>query len=292
MPNSNSRSLIWRIRENVSSMSTSERRLAKVMLDFPGDIAGYSASELAKMAHVSNATVTRFIRKLGYASYEGARRSVRAEHQAGSPLFLARSRQSAPVGSIAAHVEQSLNNIESTFRGLIDDDLSEIAKQIVAARKVWVMGYRASHGLANYFRWQIYQVVPGAALIPGPGETLAETIAAIDSKDIIVVFALRRQVSILPAFLEHVRRIGAKTVVISNHRPSGKLPADWTLPCHSQAPGPLDNHVAALAVLHILATRVIEQAGVAGRRRLATIETFHEALGELRLSAPVGPKEP
>ncbi len=262
-------------------MSASERRLAEVVLDFPGDIAGYSASELAKLAHVSNATVRRFVRKLGYPSYEDARRSVRAEHHAGSPLFLAGSPKSAPLGSLAAHIEQSLSNIQSTFRGLIDDDLTTIAKEIVEARKVWVVGYRASHGLAYYFRWQIVQVVPEARLIPGPGETLAVTLASISRSDLVLVFALRRLVSVLPRLLAQVQRIGAKVVVVTNHREEKKLPANWTLRCHSQAPEPLHNHVAVMAACHILATRVLEQAGVPGRLRLATIETIHEALSKL-----------
>jgi len=35
-----------------------------------------------------NATVTRFVRRLGYATYENARKHVRSEKNAGSPLLL------------------------------------------------------------------------------------------------------------------------------------------------------------------------------------------------------------
>lgn len=280
MPNS-APSLIRRIQDALHRLSVSERRLAEVVLDFPGDIAGYSASELAHLANVSNATVTRFIKHLGYENYEEARRSVRAEHGAGSPLFLAGSKKNAPVGSLPAHVQQGLANLESTFRRLSEDEITGIASAMVKARKVWIVGYRASHGLAYYLRWQIVQVVAGATLVPGPGETLAETVASMTNEDVVVVFALRRRVAVLPALVDQAMRMGAQVLLITNGQALDGFRPTWVLRCDSQAPGPLDNHVAVMMICHMLATRIIELSGTDGRRRLATIETVHEALSEL-----------
>ncbi|HSI42165.1 MAG TPA: MurR/RpiR family transcriptional regulator [Xanthobacteraceae bacterium] len=281
MPTTVSVSLITRIRQILHALSPSERRLAETVLDFPGGIAGYSASELAHLANVSNATVTRFVRRLGYEGFDDARRSARAEHGAGSPLFLSGSVPNAPVGSLAAHVEQSIANVAGTFRRLTEPDIEEIATRMVQARKVWIVGYRSSQGLASYLRWQIVQVVAGATLIPGPGETLAEHLAGMGADDVAIVYALRRRVAVLPDLLRQMLALGVKVAVITNTQAVEALPATWTLRCDSQAPGPLDNHVSVMAVSHLLATRVMEQAGADGRRRLATIQTLHDALAEL-----------
>ena len=45
-------------------------------------------SDLARQANVSNATVSRFVQKLGYTNHEEARRHVHAERQSGAALFL------------------------------------------------------------------------------------------------------------------------------------------------------------------------------------------------------------
>jgi hypothetical protein len=47
------KSFVGRIRDILHDLSPSERRLAEFALDFPGDLAGYTASELASLAHVS-----------------------------------------------------------------------------------------------------------------------------------------------------------------------------------------------------------------------------------------------
>ena len=60
-------------------MPESERRIADLILEFPGEIAAYSATELAKISGGSKAAVTRLVQRLGFASFDEARR-------AGAPL--------------------------------------------------------------------------------------------------------------------------------------------------------------------------------------------------------------
>jgi len=84
MAQSPPQSFIGRVRDSLPALHPTERRLAEFVLDFPGEIASYSASELAQLANVSNATVSRFIRRLGYSGYDDARRSVRTEKGTGS----------------------------------------------------------------------------------------------------------------------------------------------------------------------------------------------------------------
>src|SRR5688500_1941887 len=76
------------LRSKYAALSPSERRLADLILNFPGELAGYSASELARMAKTSNSSVTRLVRRLGLQNYEDLRRRARAERDAGAPLYL------------------------------------------------------------------------------------------------------------------------------------------------------------------------------------------------------------
>ncbi len=81
-----SRPFVSRIREKLGDLPPTERRLGEFLVDFPGELASYTASELARLANVSNATVTRFVKRLGFESYDVARRHVRAEKASGAAL--------------------------------------------------------------------------------------------------------------------------------------------------------------------------------------------------------------
>ncbi|HLS42296.1 MAG TPA: MurR/RpiR family transcriptional regulator, partial [Paenalcaligenes sp.] len=84
-------SFLSRVRALLPELHPAERRLGDFVCDFPGELASFSASELAELAHVSKATVTRFVKRLGYENYEEARRHARAERSTGSRFFLASS---------------------------------------------------------------------------------------------------------------------------------------------------------------------------------------------------------
>ncbi len=108
-------SFLTRVRQALPELHPAERRVGDFVCDFPGELASYSAQELAALAHVSEATVSRFIQRLGYQNYEEARRHARLEKQTGSRLFLSTSADASAEQSVAAHIAQSVSNLESTF---------------------------------------------------------------------------------------------------------------------------------------------------------------------------------
>lgn len=280
------KSFVGRIRDQLDQLSPSERRLAEFALDLPGDLAGYTASELATLAQVSNATVTRFVRRLGYESFDDARKHVRAEQRAGSPLAMAATLPvtdtlSAHDDLVGVQRQQSLANIDATYRRLSSTEIEQIAAAILAARKVWVVGFRSSHPLATYFRWQLLQIVPSAQVIPGAGETLGEHLAGIGEEDVVVVFAVRRRVRQMPAVVAQLAKACPNLVYITERNATAKTPAKWRLQCDVQGPGVLDNHTAVIGLCHLIVTQVMTLAGNPGRRHLGLVEAFHDALDEI-----------
>src|SRR4051812_50219354 len=89
-------SLSARIRSCYEDLSPTDRRLADLMLEYPGDIASYSASELARLTSVSNAAVSRFVQRLGFRDYEEMRVLARGGETWGLPLYL--MKHTAPAG--------------------------------------------------------------------------------------------------------------------------------------------------------------------------------------------------
>lgn len=275
------RSFLARVRASLPSLHPAERRLGQFLCDFPGELASYSASELAELSQVSKATVSRFIKRLGYDSYEAARRHARAEKQTGSRLFLTAASDAANVRSVQAHVAQSVANLEATFKTVTDAKIDAVIDAILAARKVWVIGFRSSHAFASYLQWQLTQVIEQIVAIPDGGQTLGEHVVSFDSRDLVVVFGLRRRVALTDKLLKSISRSGARLLYITDEGVAPLRGAQWHFRCHSMAPGPLFNHVAVIAVCHLLANRAIEKAGSAARARLAGIEALNEALDEL-----------
>ncbi|GHE20488.1 MurR/RpiR family transcriptional regulator [Halomonas urumqiensis] len=275
------RSFLARVRSALPSLHPAERRLGEFVCDFPGELASYDAKELAKFANVSRATVSRFVRRLGYESYEAARKHAREEQSTGSRLFLPNPSLNQAESSLALNLEQGKANLDRTFATITQAEVDAVAQAILSARKTWVIGFRASHSFADYLRWQLTQVIEQVVSLPGGGETLGEHLVNFQETDCVIVFGLRRRVAVNEHLLAHARKCGAKLLYITDEGLELEPVATWHFRCHTLAAGPLFNHTAVMALCHLLAMRTIEAANDASRSRLRKIETLNDRLEEL-----------
>ena len=273
-------SFLTRLRDSLDSLHPTEKRLAEFLLDFPGELASYSASELAKLSGVSNATVTRLVRRLGYATFDAARRHVREEKNSGSPLFLAGRPAGSPGTTLGEHLEQGVENLRWTFARLAEVDVKAIAQRMLSARKVWLTGFRSSQSMASYLRMQLFQIKEEVQIFPAPGGTFGEYIASMGPSDMVVVFGLRRRPARLRATLAQLVQTGASVLYITDEKVARNTQVSWHLQCACASTHPFDNHGAVVALCHALVNSAIDLSGHAGRERLAAIEARHDALGE------------
>ena len=274
-------SFVSRVHAALDVLHPTERRLAEAILNVPGQIASYSATELARMAGVSNATVTRFVRKIGYNSFEDARHAVRAEQGAGAALFRVAGEGVALEEDLRRHLEQSRLNLDQTFTSISAATVDAVVDRMLSAPQLWIFGHRAGQPFARYLAWQVLQVRSGVSVLPRDGETLAESLAAVEKEDCAVVFALRRPPKVLGALAAQLARTGAGVAIMGDLNRLEDLPARWHLPCQTTSAGPLFNHVGVMALCGLVASRVVERAGPVSRRRLTRIEDIHSAFDEL-----------
>ena len=283
-------SYIARIRGALPTLHPSERRLADTILSFPGEIASYSATELAQLANVSNATVTRFVRRLGYENFDQARQAARANQQTGAAVFRVSASDQGPDAALMAQITQGRQNVENSFAAISLAEIDDLADAILHADRVWIIGFRTARAFAAYLGAQVGQTIPNVTELPIAGQTLAESLTSIRTGDVVIVFALRRTVRQLPAVCRELRNTSARAALISDVLPQTgrdvpsietELSPKWRLRVQTAAPGPLFNHAAVLTLCHILATRVLERSGSAGRKRLLAIEALHDSMDEI-----------
>lgn len=289
MTHAMSGSYIARIRESLPSLHPSERRLADTILSFPGEIASYSATELAQLANVSNATVTRFVRRLGYENFDQARQAARAAQQTGAAVFRVTASEKGPEAALLTQITQGRLNVENSFTTISQAEIDDLADALAQAGRVWIVGFRTAHAFSIYLGAQIGQILPNVTVLPQAGQTLAESIASIRAGDVVVVFALRRTVRDLPALCREFSASPARSALVTDILPEtgtdaspieAALAPAWRMRLQTHAPGPLFNHAAVLTLCHVLATRILERAGAEGRKRLLAIEALHDSLQE------------
>jgi DNA-binding MurR/RpiR family transcriptional regulator len=273
------KSLVNRVHAAYAALPSGERKVADLVLDFPGELAAYTASELAGLAEVSNATVTRFFKRLGYDSFDEARRSARRAREWGSPLFLtSKATESEPIGSdlIKRFAEE-----DATFAALDPEVLNEATDALARAKRLFFLGFRNSSYAAGYARWQFVQFRSDVHMLTGGAESLAERIADLGPGDLLVLVGVRRLVAKLRRYAEAAHAAGADILLLTD--PSARITpayARWTIICTVENPHVLDSYAGVMGILRLLVVETMHKLGRDGRERLQRIETLHESLGE------------
>lgn len=276
----NSPSFLASVRDQLPHFSPSERRLAELVIDFPGELASYNASEIATMAGVSNATVTRFVRRIGYANYEAARQQVRVDGETGAALYRIKLKPDDSA-FVATHEQQAEVNLQQTFSKLVEAEIDELAQALISARQVLLVGTRVGRVFSDYLGFQLSQFRDFVSVAPPIGETLGETLAGIGPEDCIVVFRLRRPNQQFDDMVKVTKRTGAKLLYITDEHIDRRTDMTWHIQAQTAATGPLFNHVAVIALCNLIATRAFALSGQAGRKRMRDIEATHQSLKEV-----------
>jgi DNA-binding MurR/RpiR family transcriptional regulator len=278
------RPLPMRLRACYEELPKSERPLADVLLEFPGDLVMCSATELAQRVDVSNAAVTRLIKRLGYSDYREAQREVRASQEAGHPLYLNNSlvKPADQADSLQDHLERDLFNLRSTFENIDSASISAGIKALAGARRVWVIGFRNSYFLAAYARRQLIQARDDVYLVPQPGQTTMEELAGAGVDDVVLAVGMRRRTPQLRKVMQVLSSEGVPIIYLTDRRTvATREYATWTFACHTRGISLFDSNVAAISLLNYLCTEVVVQMGEGARARLERIETFLSRANEI-----------
>ncbi len=130
------------IRENYSSLRKSEKKAADFLLNYKGEGKTLTLEQFAKGADVSQPTVLRFIRALGYQGFKDFRYElVRKEDEKEKGYFLYGSSISPddkiselPAKLIGTAIEQ----LKDTLKNLSAEQLEQAVREITKARNIIV----------------------------------------------------------------------------------------------------------------------------------------------------------
>lgn len=273
--------LSLRIQERINRLTKSEQKLARVILESPTLIETHSATELANIADVSKATAARFFRALGYADFEEVKLQAREERNRTQPYSYSVSPQGGTVlgRKISEHLELELTNLTRTFEEMDPDALRQASRMIADAPRVWFLGL----GADGWFALRPDHLRPPAPQREHSGHrrgALAEDLAMMGPRDVLVVTAQGPQSKDLKAILSFARTTRVSIIMITDHSnlAQAKRFSDLVLRCHIASYGLVATHTTMVSLLRMLAVSYAGHVGETAVQRAGLIDDINEEL--------------
>lgn len=249
------------LRLALPDLTRAERQLAShILTHYPVAALG-SITALAKAGGVSSPTVVRLVQKLGYQGYSDFQRALRGQVEAMlvSPLV----KQSRAGGAMEGHLMTRFasavaENLQATL-AQIDPGEFDAAAALLAdpSRRIFAMGGRITHAIADYFVTLMKVIRPEVLLMSDMSNAWPPALLDMKPGDVLLVFDIRRYENAVLQVAEVAREQGAEIVLITDRWVSpAAAHARHVLPCHIEAPSAWDSNATLLVLVETLLAAV------------------------------------
>ncbi|MTV36515.1 MurR/RpiR family transcriptional regulator [Duganella radicis] len=239
--------------------SASHRSIADYLMRNPMRGTALKIEEMAEGCQVSTATISRFARDIGFASY-GAMRSALAEtlHTAMQPVEKLRTsiaRRKASLSAGDASLEQAKANLAITHGAHSPQVLDVVANKISRARTVYVLGLGMSSCLASMLTLHLQPFCQHVVelAVAGGTEVAAGQLVHMRRGDVLVVLSFPRYSSDAMRLAQFARSQKASVVSITDSPSAPMVSLSDHVLYASSSHGVLPSSgVAAVAVIEAL----------------------------------------
>lgn len=261
-------------------LSPAERRVADLVLSDPHAVAFGTVASVARAAQTSGGSVVRLTARLGLEGFAALQERVQADLTPARRRAAERIREPGDRDLLARSVEVAAEAVRTTLDA-VDRAHFDAAVALLAARSrtVFVLAADASQGIGAQFATELAMLRPGVVDVHGTEVAVSRAMALLAPGDVVVTLDLPRHDRWLLAALDQAHRSDARIVALTASALSPLAAhAELAFTIASEAPGPFDSHVAALALLESLVAGVAERLRSSATDRLERIEAaWHES---------------
>lgn len=247
------------------AMSAQLQQAARYVLEHPEEVALVSMREVARLAGVQPATMTRLAKFLELPGYDELRARHAAALRQGGDGFAAKVRQRAEgsergASDTASHMLQGLS---AQLAKLSEPDslrrLEATATRLRSARKVYVLGLRSSHAVAWHFHYVMTLLGERSVHLDGPGGTGGDALIRATPEDVMLVISIKPYATgaLELAQLAKEKGVGIVSITDSEVSPLVAL-SEQSVFCPTESDSFFHTLTPALAVSEVLCSLLAE----------------------------------
>lgn len=249
------------IKKRYIRLSKGQRKVAQFVIDNPNLVATQIASEVGRLADVSESTVIRFCYAMDLSGFSDLQDKVKGYlmdkgETVEAKKAIAKNRIRQQIG--AEVVKQDIAGISKTFNELNERDVEEVVQLLHQSKRIHFLGFRHSEPAAFWMFSNLKMLRDQVYFIQHEAEEIAQQLAFMDEESLLFVISLDEEYEDLATTVEIAKRKNVKVVAIRDKElTSIKEPANPVLIVPSAKEGGATCTIAIYSLLHILVETMV-----------------------------------
>ncbi|MCH7323672.1 MurR/RpiR family transcriptional regulator [Solibacillus sp. MA9] len=250
------------IKRKYIHLSKGQRKVAQFVSDNPNVVATQIASEVGRLADVSESTVIRFCYAMDLSGFSELQDQIKA-HLIDKGEMTA-VKKALPTKKIknqlgAQIVKRDLAGISKTFNGLVEHDVEQVIQLLHSAKRIHFLGFRQSAPAAFWMYNNLKMLRENVFFIPHEADKIAQQLAMMDEQSLLVVFALDEEYEDVATTVEIAKHKNVKVIAIRDKPLKTDEPANIVLYVPSAQEGGATCTIAIFALLHVLVEEMVSK---------------------------------
>ena len=243
--------------EKYDTLSAKGKLLAKCILSKPDKTVFMTTRQLGAEAGVSEATVVRFVRQLGFETYAQFITSLRDLIDRRFTL-VERGRMTQPVmisedRELDWLISQDITNIKAMHKRVDLEQVQAIRTILREAPAVFVMGARLSYSSAHYMGWTLGKLRKNVSILNGSDRTAMDQMIFAPEDTAVVIVSTSRYPNELIRMGKVARRQNFRQILITDSIACPLVPfCGHVLVAPQQSIPFLGNPVSIISLIHYL----------------------------------------
>jgi DNA-binding MurR/RpiR family transcriptional regulator len=210
-----------RIEKHFPRLTKSEQKIASFLLSSYDQAVFLNAADLAREMDVSEATVVRFARTIGYDSFPQLRRALQHIYRVKTTPATRLQRKLADLKTGEGHILTKVAEMELQFlsevpREIAPADFDRAVKLLLKGRRVFVFGSGPSRILADLVNIRFTRFGLSVICMTESGRDLLDKLALLKHDDVMLAMGFHRVTGELVAAIDYAHRIGGRTILLTD----------------------------------------------------------------------------
>ncbi|NLS21139.1 MurR/RpiR family transcriptional regulator [Rhizobium sp. P40RR-XXII] len=273
------------LRGRMADLSPSEQSLAAYILDNIQILPFETGSSIAQAVGVSEMTVTRFVRGLGFENLRDLKKRLRvavAEKDSEVDDYMARFQmREGREQMLQESLRLELDAIVKAYALTTTDLWDEAASLLVKARTIYVVGFQASKGLAMDFASRLLWARSNVIFIDNASGTFGEIINADPKQSAVVLVDTASYATRGIKLAEMLKSIDMPLVIVTDKFSHWAFVyTRFVFEAHTHVKTFWDSTASLSVVLNLLIDAVATKLGPKAKRNFAMMSNMGSLFGE------------
>ena len=256
-------------------LSKGHKRIANIILREPSKAKEYSSMRLANAAGVSESTVIRFIKNVGYESFVEFRQAIIDEIQS-------RMEQSEKIVTATKEVMRAdlwkktlamdVGNVKYTIDHLDTRTFNDVVDLSIRSKRKYIIAFGNDALPAKMLFDNFVTIFENVTLITSTDDYFAHLVS-LSRSDQVIIFSVSDKSKELLGLTKYIKSKKSDIVLIANH-PSSPLAeyADHLITARSETPSFVESYAAVFGIINALTLEIVRKDRIRVTERYKQIQ--------------------